>query len=210
MIISCEEDTGKSTIIANLAISFAQDSKRVLLIDCDLRKAGLSKLFELKNEKSGLIDYLSKGTEPIFQARISKLIDILPAGGISLDSSSLLNSDRMNDLFNLIDTSVYDYIIVDTPPVTRVVDTMILGKYFKDAILIVSPDISLKENVKGGLQDLTDARIKVRGIIVNAAELTKSYYYKNRYGYGYGYGDNGNSNTKIKRLKSKKSLIQSS
>ena len=188
IITSCEENSGKSTIVGNLAISFALNRRRVLIIDCDLRKAGVSRLFGVENEKEGLIDYLSKGTMPILHTRVSKLIDILPAGGFTLDSSNLLNSERMENVFNLINTSVYDYVIIDTPPVTKVVDALTLGKYVKDVILVLRPDLSLKENVRGGLQDLTETRMKVRGIIVNAADLTKSYYYKNRYGYGYGYG----------------------
>ncbi|MCW9096525.1 MAG: hypothetical protein OQJ93_03975, partial [Ignavibacteriaceae bacterium] len=103
---------------------------------------------------------------------------------------------------SLIDTSVYDYVIIDTPPVTKVVDSLIFGKYVKDAMMVVRPDLSLKENVKGGLMDLTQARVKVRGIIVNAAEIAKSYYYKNRYGYGYGYsyGDNGKESNRVKKI----------
>lgn len=206
MITSCEENSGKSSIVSNLAISFSQNSKRVLVIDCDLRKAGLSRYFDVLNEKDGLIEYLSKGTTPILRTQVSKLIDILPTGGLTLDSSNLLNSERMEKLLSLFDLSVYDYIIIDTPPVTKVVDALIIGKYVRDAILVVRPDLSLKENVRGGLNDLSEARIKVRGIIVNAAEITKSYYYKNRYGYGYGYGygkssseENGKSLNGLKR-----------
>ena len=202
MITSCEEDTGKSTIVSNLATSFAQNSKRILVIDCDLRKAGLSRIFGLVNEKEGLIDYLSKGTLPKIHTRVSKLIDILPSGGIISDSSNLIDSERMANIFNLIDTSIYDFIIIDTPPVTRAVDTLILGKYFKDVVLILRPNLSLKENVKAGLQDLAEARIKIRGLVANAGEIEKSYYYKHRYGYGYGYGNNGKSKkTELKSLK---------
>ncbi|MCW8810612.1 MAG: polysaccharide biosynthesis tyrosine autokinase, partial [Ignavibacteriaceae bacterium] len=202
MITSCEENSGKSTIVGNLAISFAMNSKRILIIDCDLRKAGLSRLFEVGNEKEGLIDYLTKGTPPVLHTSVSKMIDILPTGGLTSNSSNLLNSERMENLFSLFDTSVYDYVIIDTPPVTKVVDSLILGKYVKDAMMVVRPDLSLKENVKGGLMDLTQARIKVRGIIVNAAEIAKSYYYKNRYGYGYGYsyGDNGKESNRVKKI----------
>ncbi|MDH3267274.1 MAG: polysaccharide biosynthesis tyrosine autokinase [Ignavibacteria bacterium] len=208
MITSCEEDSGKSTIVGNLAVSFAQNSKHVLIIDCDLRKAGVSRIFELTDEKGGLIDYLSTGTLPKIHTRVSKLIDILPTGGLTLDSSNLLNSERMEDLVNLIDTSVYDFVIIDTPPVTRVVDTLILGKFFKDAVLVVRPDMSLKENVKEGLKDMADAKIKIRGLVVNAAVIEKSYYYKHRYGYGYGYGsDNGkNKRTKLRGLKAIKKV----
>ncbi|MFI5237195.1 MAG: GumC family protein [Ignavibacteriales bacterium] len=198
MVTSCEENTGKSTIVSNLAISFAQNSKRILVIDCDLRKAGLSRIFDVVNEKDGLIDYLSKGTHPKLHTRVSKMIDILPTGGMTLDSSNLLNSEKMEHLLNIIDISAYDYVIIDTAPVTKVVDTLILGKYFRDAILVARPDLSLKENVNGGLQDLADAKIKIRGLIANAAEIEKSYYYKHRYGYGYGYsyGENGKSSGK--------------
>ena len=87
------------------------------------------------------------------------------------------------------------YIIIDTPPVTRVVDTLALGQFIKNAILVVRPDISIKETVIGGIQEMNHARIKIRGIVANAAEIQKSYYYRYRYGYGYGYskGDNGRS-----------------
>jgi capsular exopolysaccharide synthesis family protein len=198
MISSCEENTGKSTIVSNLAISFAQNSRRVLMIDCDLRKAGLSRIFGLLNEKEGLIDYLSKGTLPRIHTRVLKLIDILPTGGLTLESSNLLNTERMENLTSLIETSNYDYILIDTPPVTRVVDTLILGKFFRDLVLVVNPNLSLKENVKAGLQDLADGRIKVRGLIANAAEIQKSYYYKHRYGYGYGYGEKNRKDRKLK------------
>jgi capsular exopolysaccharide synthesis family protein len=209
MITSCEENSGKSTIVSNLALSFTQNDKRVLIIDCDLRKAGLSRYFDVAEEKEGLIEYLMKGTIPKLHTRVSKLIDIIPTGGLTLDSSNLLNSERMENLFHLFDTTIYDYIIIDTPPVTKVVDTLILGKYVRDAILVVRPDLSLKENVKGGLIDLAEARIKVRGIIVNAAEITKSYYYKNRYGYGYGYGYGHNSGENDNSSKGlKKKIIQ--
>ena len=87
----------------------------------------------------------------------------------------------------MIDTSIYDFIIIDTPPVTRVVDTLALGQFMKNSILVVRPNISVKETVIGGIQELNDSRIKIRGIIANAAEIKKSYYYRYRYGYGYGY-----------------------
>ena len=126
--------------------------------------------------------------------------NILPAGGTREDSSHLLNSERMKLLFNAIDTSFYDYIIIDTPPVTRVVDTLVLGRLIKDAILIVRPGHSFKEAVLGGIQEMLQARIKLRGIVANAAEIKDSYYYKYRYSYGYGYnyGEKGKPSTKKK------------
>ena len=116
-----------------------------------------------------------------------KNLDILPSGGISEESSHLLNSERMKSLFNLVDTSFYDYIILDTPPVTRVVDTLVMGNIIRDAILVVRPNLSYKEAVWGGILEMIQAKIKIRGIIANGADIKDSYYYKHRYGYGYGY-----------------------
>jgi Mrp family chromosome partitioning ATPase len=150
-------------------------------------------MFDISLNSPGLIDFITKGGSPAIYNRVLKNIDILPAGGIREDSSSLLGSDRMKSLFKAIDTSAYDYIIIDTPPVTRVVDTLVLGQSVKNAILVVRPDISMKEAVLGGIQELNQAKIKIRGVVANSADIHKSYYYRYRYGYGYGYfnSDNG-------------------
>ena len=82
----------------------------------------------------------------------------------------------------------------------------------RNSILVVRPNISVKETVIGGIQELNDSRIKIRGIIANAAEIQKSYYYRYRYGYGYGYsskeynGVKGISNT-IRKSKTRISKI---
>jgi capsular exopolysaccharide synthesis family protein len=187
LITSCEENTGKTSIVANLAITMAKEGKKILIVDCDLRKAELSKIFDVPLDSPGLIDFITKGGSPAIYTRVLKKIDIIPAGGVREDSSSLLSSDRMKSLFKAIDTSVYHYIIIDTPPVTRVVDTLVLGQFVKNAILIVRPDTSMKEAVIGGIQELNNAKVKIRGVVANAAEIQKSYYYRYRYGYGYGY-----------------------
>ncbi len=203
MITSCEENTGKTSIVANLAVSIAQEGNKVLVIDCDLRKAELSKIFDLPKNAPGLIEFIEKDVAPTIYTKVLKNIDILPAGGTREDSSHLLNSERMRLLFNAIDTSTYDYIIIDTPPVTRVVDTLVLGRSVKDAILVVRPGHSFKESVVGGIQEMIQAKIKIRGIVANAAEIKDSYYYRYRYGYGYGYAY-GKKNGKDKKSKKKK------
>jgi Mrp family chromosome partitioning ATPase len=157
-------------------------------------------MFDVPPNAPGLIDFITRGGSPAVYTRIMKKIDIIPAGGLREDSSSLLSSDRMKSLFKAIDTSVYNYIIIDTPPVTRVVDTLVLGQFVKNAILVVRPETSMKEAVIGGIQEMNQANIKIRGVVANAAEIHKSYYYRYRYGYGYGYsyGENGKKTTKKK------------
>lgn len=192
MITSCEENTGKTSVTANLAVSLSQEGKKVLLVDCDLRKGDLSRLFGLSTNDPGLMDYLTKDANPKIYSRASKLIDILPVGGLTDDSGTILNSQRMKNLFSYLNNSNYDIIIFDTPPVTRVVDPLVLAQFVKDVIMVVRPDVSLIETVRWGMQELKQANVRIKGIVANAGTIEKSYYYRYRYGYGYGYGkDNG-------------------
>jgi capsular exopolysaccharide synthesis family protein len=218
MVTSCEENTGKTTVVANLAITMALNDKNVLLIDCDLRKGELSKMFNVFHNSHGLIDFLENGGSPAVYNKLLKKIFIIPSGGVRENSSVLLSSDRMKSIFEKINTSAYDYVIIDTPPVTRVVDTLILGQYVKNAILIVRPDTSMNDAVIGGIQDMKQAQIKILGIIANAAEIKNSYRYRYSYGYGYAYRngksqeDNGSRHMvkKAGSLLRKKSKVNSS
>jgi len=190
MITSCEENSGKTSLTANLALSLSQEGKRILLVDCDLRKADLSRDFGLSTRDPGLIDFLTKEVNPKIYSRASKLIDILPAGGLTDDSGTILNSPRMKLLFAHLENTNYDIIIFDTPPVTRVVDPLVIAKFIKNVVLIVRPRYSLNETVRWGMQELKQANVNIIGMVANAADIENSYYYKYRYGYGYGYNSN--------------------
>ena len=187
LLSSCEENTGKTSTAANLGISFAMSRKKILLIDCDLKKATLSSLFDIPDDAPGLISYLNKSVpQPYIYNKVIPTLDILPAGGISENSGDLLGSERMKNLFDILNTSSYDYIIIDTPPVTRVVDALILGKFIKDLLLVVRPNHTFKESVKWGMQEIRHEKMNIWGTVINAADISNSTF-KYRYGYGYGY-----------------------
>ncbi len=201
MITSCEENSGKTSVVANLAISISQEGKKVLVVDCDLRKADLTKTFGLTTKDTGLIDFLTKDVNPKIYSRASKLIDILPTGGLTDESGTMLSSARMRSLFSHLSQTNYDIIIFDTPPVTRVVDPLVLAQYIKDAIVVVRPGHSLTETVRWGMQELKQANVKIKGVVANAASIENSYYYRYRYGYGYGYGTGNNVKKKFNKKK---------
>ncbi|MCU7491204.1 MAG: polysaccharide biosynthesis tyrosine autokinase [Ignavibacteria bacterium] len=202
MFTSCEEDTGKTSIVSNFAISLAKANKKVLMIDCDLKKASLTKTFNLKVDSPGLVNFLSDGqtTFNTYQIPLGEEPDnvrnlkILTAGGITEASSSLLGSFKMEQLIDMISSSPFEYVLIDTPPITRVVDVLVLGKFVRDAVLIVRPGKSFKDSVSWGMMEMTDAGINISGILINACDISRSSF-KHRYGYGYGYayGEKGNA-----------------
>jgi capsular exopolysaccharide synthesis family protein len=210
MVTSCEENTGKTTIVANLAITMALNDKKILIIDCDLRKGELSKMFNVFDNSPGLTDFLEKGGSPTVYNKLLKNIYVISSGGLRENSSILLSSDRMKSIFVKLNESAYDYVIIDTPPVTRVVDTLVLGQYVNNAILIVRPDTSMEDSVIGGIQDMRHAQIKILGIVANGTEIQNSYRYRYSYGYGYGYSSTNNNGFRSKAniVKKAQSKIQ--
>ncbi len=217
MVTSSEEFTGKTTLVANLAITMALNEKNVLIIDCDLRKGDLSRHFNIFDKTAGLIDFLEKGDPPQVYNKLLKRINIIPSGGLRENSSILLNSDRMRLFFEKINFAAYDYVLIDTPPVTRVVDTLILGQYVKNAILVIRPDVSIRDAVIGGIKEMSHAQINIIGVVANATEIQNSYRYRYHYGYGYGYGtenflknkSNGHKAKKVSSIFRKKSGVTS-
>ena len=223
LFTSPEENSGKTTIVANLALTLAAADKKVLIVDADLKRCGLTDLFEVSRENPGLSTFLEQDLRkiPIFKLNgftnnlsTSGEISFLPSGDISDKSSSLLQSQKAIDLINDLKSSFYDYILIDTPPVTRVVDTLILSRLIENIIMITRYNHTMRDSVMAGLQDLRNENIDIAGAIVNACEIEKSTH-KYKYGYGYGYeysysNKNGKSSdlkqTVYKRIKTSKIL----
>lgn len=212
LFTSPEENSGKTTIVGNLALTLAAADKKVLIVDADLKRCGLTDLFEVSRENPGLSTFLSQDLRklPIFKLNgftenLSRTgeISFLPSGEISEKSSSLLQSQKASDLINDLKSSLYDYILIDTPPVTRVIDTLILGRMIENIIMVTRYNFTLKDSAIAGIQELRNEKIKISGAIVNACEIEKTSF-RNKYGYGYGYEyayANKNGKSKVSNLK---------
>ncbi len=195
MFTSSEENSGKTTIIANLALSLIESGKKVLMIDADLKRCTLSDTFDISRHLPGLSSFLSKEIQspPIINlsnvfgvTSKEKLLNILPAGDVSENSSDLFQSPEFLGLINALRSSSYDYILIDTPPVTRVIDSLILGRIINNVVMIVRDYHSYKDSVEWGIKELSSEKINIVGVVVNACEIQKTGF-KYKYGYGYGY-----------------------
>ncbi|MGH1362053.1 MAG: GumC family protein [Calditrichia bacterium] len=193
MVSSCEENTGKTTVLTNYAVALALAEKKVLVIDCDLRKPKVGEFFGLPYRSPGLIGFLTRETpRPTIYTPFEKIngrkikLDVIPSGGTVDNSSELLDSEEFRMFLNDIAT-YYDYVLIDTPPVTRTVDALVVGGFIKEMVFIIRPNLTHKDSLAGALQDLRQFDVNVLGTVVNACDekLMKEQY---RHGYSYGYG----------------------
>ncbi len=192
MITSCEENAGKTTSVSNLAITAAQSGKKVLLIDCDIKNPSIAEQFGLAKFSSGLVDYLKENTttpsiyKPVKLIQDSTLLlnlDIIPTGAFSNISGEILASEAMKKLLG--DLKYYDLVIIDTPPITRLSDTLSLGRIVKDIVLVIRPGQTNKESINWALSELKTSETNFLGVLVNNCEVNKSSY---KYQYGYSKG----------------------
>ena len=192
MITSCEENTGKTTVITNFALSLAMTGKKVMLIDCDFNKPKIGAFFSLPPAAPGLITFL-KGlshTPTVYDPfRILKneaaLLHVIPAGGYSENSGDLLDSTKFKSLIRQL-SSYYDYVLLDTPPMTHTADTFILGRFLKNVVLVVRPDLTVKESLIWANQNLAELNMRIAGCVINGCNQKRV---PGPYRYGYGYSE---------------------
>ncbi len=180
LVTSSEMNEGKTTVVSSIAKCFSElENKKILLIDCDLRKPSVHKYFGIDNEK-GLIDIVEDGN---FRAYINKVdnLDILTTGRKTQKPAELLESDYIKAFIEQL-KEYYDYIFIDSPPVSRVNDACILANYIDGTIIVSSSnevDIELAKLTK---KRLTKVNANFIGVILNKFKDEDNVYHK-YYGY---------------------------
>lgn len=176
MVTSSEPGEGKSTTAGNLALCLAQGDKKVILVDCDLRKPSLHKKFKVSNI-IGLSDVII-GKEELVTAihRYNKNLVILTSGKIPPNPSEMLSSKTMTVLLEELKNN-FDYIILDTPPVQAVTDSQILSTKADGTIIVVKAERTKKDSVENSINLLKKVNANIIGTVLNGVDNSRNKYY---------------------------------
>lgn len=212
MFTSAVQGEGKSLSALNLSIALAQTDKKVLLIDCDLRRPKLARLLNL-SAPAGLSNLLMDFNllDVALITSEEHGIDLVLAGDIPPNPAELLSSGRMQRLMEML-RKRYDYIILDAPPIVPVVDAVAMSSLCDGILFLVHAGMSERGAVAYAIEQLAYAKANVIGFVINGvkSDITtghgkyryRQYYRYGRYGRysGYNYGRNFGKNGTISEV----------
>ena len=206
LVTSSAPKEGKSTTVANLAITMAQMGLRTVLIDTDLRRPVIHKLFNL-DRRIGITNVLVGNTsleEAIQQTSIDNL-NILTCGTLPPNPSELLGSDRMKEHLRELKNR-FDIILLDSPPVIAVTDAAVLAPLVDGVLLVVNSGGTQREALIRASELLAHVDARVLGVLLNNIQVNQvygSYYYY--YYYHYYYGQDGGRKKKRRKKRKRRS-----
>jgi len=204
-ITSPNPGDGKSTLAANLAISIAQAGKKVILLDCDFRKPRVHRLFHIPDPELGLAsvtDGQSALADVIRHSDIDRL-DLLPCGTRPSNPAELLSSLKFQDVLAEL-RQLYDFVIVDTPPLLAVSDPRVVAQRVDGVLMVFKITKKIRPQAERAREQLADMGANLLGIVVNGAgkpleQAGYSYQYAYDYDYTQSYSDDTPTGTSEKR-----------
>ena len=191
VVTSSEPGEGKSTVTGNLALSFAQDEKSVILIDCDLRRPTVHKNFKLSNE-AGLSEVIvgKAKLEDAIQP-YNENLHVITSGKIPPNPAEMLSSNVMTNLIKALKEK-YDMVILDSAPLQAVTDAQILSTKVDGTVFVVRAERTKIDSVKESKSLLDQVGANIVGTVLHATTATKGKYY-------YYYGEDGHKQKRRRR-----------
>lgn len=185
IVTSYSKGDGKSTASSNLAISFAKLKKKVILIDCDLRRPNIHNIFKLSNTK-GLSDIVGKMAtlDETINIDVVPYLDILTSGTIPPNPSELICSPMFTELVNKLKEE-YDYVIFDTPPIGVVADTLLLKNFAAGYVIVLRESDTTHGDIEKMLESFKLADTRILGFLKVGCNPKARKRSKNGYYYQY-------------------------
>ena len=186
LITSAAPGEGKTTVASAIAVAMAQASQRVLLMDCDLRRPRLHRVYEVVND----IGVTSATMDPTLLDRNSLStqvpnLDLLPSGPMVPNPSEFLHSEAFTALLNRL-SKTYDRVVIDSPPASIVSDSAILATQVDGVVFVVRASTTPRETARKALRSLLDVSARMIGSVLNAFDFRRQGYigyYYNQYSY---------------------------
>lgn len=180
---SCTPGEGKSTVSLSVAESLAQSGKKVLFVDADLRKSVLAGRHGVHGELKGLSHFLSgkeKVEDVVCKTQIENLMMIF-AGIVPPNPAELLGQEKFEGLITS-GRKVYDYIIIDAPPLGNVIDAAIIAKVCDASVLVISANVISRKFAKTIKKQLERSECPILGVVLNKVDMNQNKYYGKYYG----------------------------
>ena len=178
LITSSVPEEGKTNVAVNLAITLASSGKRVVLVDCDMRKSAVSRYLRIPRSRTGLTNVITSHEETG--------ITVLPVGTIPPNPAELLASSTTEKIFKALQNA-FDYVIVDTPPVSVVTDAAVLCRVADGVLLVVRPGVTTIQGAQLSKKNLEAVNAHILGVIMNGYNAKKTGR-RDGYSYAYSYG----------------------
>ena len=187
LITSSVPEEGKTNVAVNLAMTIAASGKRVVLVDCDLRKATSSRYLRIPRNHAGLTNVITSKDEGALAAALVRVKDsgitVLAAGTIPPNPTELLSAPMTEKIFASLQKA-FDYVIVDTPPVSLVTDAAVLCRMADGVLLVVRPGVTTIQSAQLSKKNLEAVNAHILGVVMNGYNGTQS---GRRDGYSYAY-----------------------
>jgi len=191
LLTSVHSNEGKSDISFNLAVELGKAGKKVLLIDADIRKSVYKSRYNIKEETQGLSQYLSGQVEQIDQVVCKTNYDnlyMILAGPYAPNPTEMLGDEQFGQLLKAA-RQVFEYVIVDTPPLGTVVDAAVIAQYCDGALMVIESDSTSYRACQKVKNQLERSGCKILGAVLNKVSAKGRSSYYTRRGRGYGYGE---------------------
>ena len=177
---------GKSMIVANISLALAQLGNKVLVVDGDLRLPSMERFFRLEHQKVGLVDVVTSGVS-MEDCIVQPLEDVntlhlLPAGSSPLVPAAIFSNPRYISWMKAL-SKVYDYIIIDVPPLDAASELLAIAKHVDGLIITVRAGVTSRNALRDLLESLRNANIQLAGFVFNGVMPSKHSRYGSSYGY---------------------------